>query len=98
MGAYDPYQYDKLEELLKQGLAPFGITPENIQDNAHRVCIIQYPPEVYRIVCDVSVDDRYVFSIIKELKHVEVTPGVTRLMVDYKMVVEGENDNDLQNL
>lgn len=90
MVTYDPYQYDNLEALLEKGLAPFGITADNIQENQHRVALMQHPFEGFSVVDDIWVDGQYEFSIRRELKHVEVAPGITSLMTEYEMFVKGE--------
>lgn len=60
-----------LEDVLKDALKPYGITPENIAYNVNRVRINEHPPienpEYTDIINDVFIDGRYEFSIQKRL-------------------------------
>lgn len=92
METFDLHHHYDLEELLKKGLAPFGVTPENIQNNWNRVRIIRRfcRADLPGLYMDVLVDDLYAFSILQEAKYVEVFPGITQLKISYEMFTKGE--------
>lgn len=84
------HHYEVLDKLLEEGLAPYGITPENIQENQHRVAIMHGPPEWCHVEIDIWVDGQYAFSIRRKVAIVDKASGVVELDVSYEMFVKGE--------
>lgn len=82
---------ESYEDLLEKALEPYGISRQNIAENAHRVTVYQCQSitDLFRVIEDVHIDGKYAFSIQKTLRYEERAPGVMAMVADVG-IVKGE--------